>query len=68
VNVRYKDQSGVWVEKNQIVQVAIRSPADALARNGFDLVGTIIVLAIVAAIFGAGYFTYKLRHGKDGKK
>ncbi|MCX6771721.1 MAG: hypothetical protein NTX79_06720 [Candidatus Micrarchaeota archaeon] len=64
VSVKYKDQSGVWVEKNQTIQIAIRSPSDILPANGN---GYAVPLAIGGvAVLAIGYWYFKMRKPKHG--
>lgn len=64
VNVRYKDQSGVWVVKNQTSTINIRPPEDAVKKeNGSQLP---LLLALAVAI-GAAYWWFKIRN-KAAKK
>ena len=62
VNVKYKDQSGVWVEKAQTIQIAIRSPSDILPANGN---GNALPLAVGGiAVLAAGYWYFRMRKHK----
>jgi len=66
MSVRYKDQSGVWVSRNQSIDVYVRSKADAAPKNGGD--ATLPILVALAAAAGGGYWYFKLRKPKDGAK
>ena len=59
VTVRYKDQSGVWVEKGEEVQLAVRSPSDALPAGSGG--GFPYLLAIGAVVVAAGVWYFKFR-------
>jgi LPXTG-motif cell wall-anchored protein len=62
VNVKYKDQSGVWVEKKQEINISIRSPSDILPANGN---GNTLPLAIGGlAVLAAGYWYFRMRKRK----
>jgi hypothetical protein len=62
VLVKYKDQSGVWVEKSQEINVAIRSPSDIAPANGN---GGMLPLAIGGAVLLAiGYWYFRMRKRK----
>ena len=59
VVVKYKDQSGVWVEKRQEISISIRSPSDTLPANGN---GYAVPLAIGGvAVLAIGYWYFKMR-------
>ena len=59
IMVKYKDQSGVWVSKEQTVQINVRSPEDvAPAGNGNGSVLPIVGLVVLA---GAGYWDFRMR-------
>jgi len=59
VNVKYKDQSGVWVEKMQEIVLSIRSPSDILPANGN---GNAVPLAVGGlAALAAGYWYFRMR-------
>ncbi|HIH23311.1 TPA: hypothetical protein HA238_06290 [Candidatus Micrarchaeota archaeon] len=58
VSVKYKDQSGVWVEKNMTREVLIRSQEEALSRGGLPSFVYIIGAAIVIGVL---YWWFKMR-------
>ena len=59
VNVKYKDQSGVWVEKKQEIVLSIRSPSDILPANGN---GNTVPLAVGGlVVLAAGYWYFRMR-------
>lgn len=59
IKVKYKDQSGVWVQKTQAVQINVRSPEDVATSNGN---GGIVPLAAGAVVLiGAGYWYFRIR-------
>ncbi|MFA5930553.1 MAG: hypothetical protein WC861_06750 [Candidatus Micrarchaeia archaeon] len=62
VDVRYKDQSGVWVEKSQALDISIRSPSDILPANGNGNTTLLIVGGVVA--LAVGYWYFKMRKRK----
>lgn len=59
VNVRYKDQSGAWIEKDQTIELAIRSPADLAPQGSGD--GTLVTIGLLAVVAGAGYWYFRMR-------
>ncbi|MFA6328974.1 MAG: hypothetical protein WCY41_06020 [Candidatus Micrarchaeia archaeon] len=59
VTVRYKDQSGVWVDKNEEVQLAIRSATDALPAGSGSGFPVVPVLAVVVVAAGVWYFKFR---------
>jgi len=62
VNVKYKDQSGIWVEKKQEINISIRSPTDILPANGN---GNTVPLAVGGvAVLAAGYWYFRMRKRK----
>ncbi len=63
VGVKYKDQSGLWVEKDQAISLAVRSPSDALPNGGNG--SPLPILAVVAVAGGAAYWYFRMR--KAGK-
>ena len=63
ISVRYKDQSGAWVEKKEAVQVQIRSKADALPKNGGDATVPIAIGAL--AVVAGGYWYFRMRKPKN---
>jgi hypothetical protein len=62
VLVRYKDQSGVWVEKGQEISVAIRSPSDIVPANGNG--NWVWMLAGAVVVMGAIYWYFRMRKRK----
>lgn len=66
IKVKYRDQSGVWVEKEQTLQINVRPPEEAAAAGSGN--GSIVPLAIGAVIIiGAGYWYFRIRKPKGQK-
>ena len=62
VVVKYKDQSGVWVEKTQEINISIRSPSDTAPANGN---GYTVPLAVGGlAVLAIGYWYFRMRKRK----
>ncbi len=59
VLVKYKDQSGVWVEKNETASIIIRPASDAANASGNG--SPLPMLLVVAVIGGAGYWYFRMR-------
>ena len=59
VDVRYKDQSGVWVDKSQTVQIAVRSPSDILPAGGNGNTVPLVIGGI--AVLAIGYWYFRMR-------
>ena len=59
VIVKYKDQSGVWVEKSQALDISIRSPADIAAAGGNG--STMLLIGGAVVVLGAGYWYFRMR-------
>ena len=59
VLVRYKDQSGVWVEKSEEIDVAIRTPSDVAPQNGNA--GIFFLAAGIIVVAGAAYWYFRMR-------
>ncbi|MEM2138200.1 MAG: hypothetical protein QW568_03880 [Candidatus Anstonellaceae archaeon] len=64
VLVKYKDQSGVWVEKNQTSMVNVRPAEDAAKKENGSLLPLLIVIAVGG---GAAYWWFRIRN-KTAKK
>ncbi|GEM_PF-374691 len=64
VIVRYKDQSGVWVDKNESIAINVLSAADAAPKNGNG--NDTLLLAGVVVVAGAGYWYFRMRKPKHG--
>jgi hypothetical protein len=64
VVVKYKDQSGVWVEKRQEISISVRSPSDILPANGNG--STAMLLAGGVVVLAAGYWYFRMRKPKHG--
>ena len=62
--VRYKDQSGIWIDKNVTTVVSIR-PASEGVQKGGD--GTIYII-IAVVLIGGGYWYFKMRKPKTSAK
>jgi hypothetical protein len=62
VLVKYKDQSGVWVEKSQSISLAVRSPSDIAPANGNGIIVPLAVGGI--AVLAAGYYYFRMRKRK----
>ena len=62
VVVKYKDQSGVWVEKKQEINISIRSPSDTAPANGNGY--TVPLLVGGAAVLAIGYWYFRMRKRK----
>jgi len=60
--VRYKDQSGLWIEKEVKTNVSIMA-----AQNG-DGGSGILYLGAAAAIIGGGYWYFRMRKPKSSSK
>jgi LPXTG-motif cell wall-anchored protein len=59
VVVKYKDQSGVWVEKEEMIKVTVRSLADTAPANGGN--NTVPLMVGAVALLAAGYWYFKMR-------
>ena len=59
--VRYKDQSGLWIEKEVSTTVTIRPASEGVQKSGD---GTVYIIGAVA-LLGAGYWYFRMR--KAGK-
>ncbi|MCX6772641.1 MAG: hypothetical protein NTV88_02630, partial [Candidatus Micrarchaeota archaeon] len=62
--VRYKDQSGIWIDKNVTTMVSIR-PASEGVQKGGD--GTVFIIGAIVLI-GAGYWYFRMRKPKASAK
>lgn len=59
IMVKYKDQSGIWVEKSSTLQINVRSAEDAAPANGGGL-GILPIVGLVV-VAGAGYWYFRMR-------
>jgi len=66
ITVRYKDQSGVWVEKAQEIKIAIRSQSDTAQGNGNGTAA--LLLAGGAAVLAIGYWHFRMRKKPEAGK
>ncbi len=64
VNVRYKDQSGVWVDKKNVIYLNIMSAEAAGAGGEGDNTFLFLLIIVVAA---GGYWWYRKRKEKAKK-
>jgi len=64
--VRYKDQSGVWVEKSEEIDVAIRTPSDVAPQNGNA--GIFFLAAGIIVVAGAAYWYFRMRKKPEKHK
>jgi hypothetical protein len=63
VKVKYKDQSGAWVDKEQTIDISVRSPEDAMPKGSNGSLP--IMLGGAAVLLAAGYWYFRMR--KPGK-
>ena len=59
IKVKYKDQSGIWVNKDSELQINVRSPEDVAPANGGN--GAILPIAGLVVLAGAGYWYFRMR-------
>ena len=60
--VRYKDQSGIWIEKEVKTIVSIRPASEGVQKDNGN--GT-LMLVVIVVLAGAAYWYFKMR--KTGK-
>jgi hypothetical protein len=66
VLVRYKDQSGVWVDKNESIAISVLSAADAAPKNGNG--GEFLLLVAVVVVAAVAYWHFRMRKPKHAAK
>ncbi|MCX8198039.1 MAG: hypothetical protein N3F07_02490 [Candidatus Micrarchaeota archaeon] len=67
IKVRYKDQSGIWIDKEQDIQISVRSQEEAGGKGGNGSLPLIAAGAL--ALLAAGYWYFRMRKsGRAGKK
>lgn len=64
IHVRYKDQSGIWVEKGITTDLIIRASDDASRKESSTLLIYLLAAAVAAV---AGYWLYRKRKKAMGK-
>lgn len=63
-DVKYKDQSGIWITKRISTMVNVRPASEGVQKDNGS--GTLMLVGAVALI-GAGYWYFKMRKPKSAK-
>jgi len=64
-NVRYKDQSGLWINKTIQTDISIRPASEGVQKGGND---ALMYAGVAVVLIGAGYWYFRMRKPKQKEK